>query len=543
MGLLLEDKILSWKDTKKYKDYYKNIAIIQFINLYNKYKNNNAIPFFWGYETEYMLVKQIKDKYKLNLISSNIRKKMKSQNKDCWLPEYSEWMIEKISDSPFNEEIKNIENIEYFLNEDLKQINSQMKENEYAILLSSFPLLGSSKNIFNIKEKYLYDYSKSKMIPDNIINKHIRFRTLTKNIRERRGKKVNIIREVFQDEKTNIRKMDMDCMAFGMGNCCSQVTIQCKNLEDATYLYDQFAILSPLLLYLSSASPFINGYLTESQNRWKTIEQSVDDRNKNENIMKSRYSTISRFINSKGQKYNDLKEEYNETCYKTLKENNIPDNISKHISYLFLRDPIIMYENDIKKNKELLHNETDFFVNINSSNWNNVRLKPPMNNKDSWKIEVRILDIQTDNFKNASFIIYILMLARIILHYKLNFYIPLSYVEENFSFIESRSFNKKMYTNMFWNKKKKNFSPKITDIKIIVQKINSIIYKFINETNIPIKIDKYLSHIENISNQKENTNAEKLHKFIINHPEYDKDSKINYKISNDLIQEIINGNI
>ena len=96
---------------------------------------------------------------------------------------------------------------------------------------------------------------------------------------------------------------------------------------------------------------------------------------------------------------------------------------------------------------------------------------------------------------------------------------------------------------MFWNKKKKNFSPKITDIKIIVQKINSIIYKFINETNIPIKIDKYLSHIENISNQKENTNAEKLHKFIINHPEYDKDSKINYKISNDLIQEIINGNI
>ena len=275
MGLLLEEKILSWEDTQKYKDYYKNIAIMQFINLYNEYKNNTAIPFFWGYETEYMLVKKIKGNYKLNLISSNIRKQMKSKNKDCWLPEYSEWMIEKISDNPFNNQTKNIENIEYFLNEDLKQINNQMKENEYAILLSSFPLLGSSNKIFDIKEKYSYEYSKSKMIPDNVINKHIRFRTLTENIRKRRGGKVKIKREIFQDQNTKIRDMDMDCMAFGMGNCCSQVTIQCKNLEDATYLYDQFAVLSPLLLYLSSASPFINGYLTESQNRWKIIEQSV----------------------------------------------------------------------------------------------------------------------------------------------------------------------------------------------------------------------------------------------------------------------------
>ena len=95
---------------------------------------------------------------------------------------------------------------------------------------------------------------------------------------------------------------------------------------------------------------------------------------------------------------------------------------------------------------------------------------------------------------------------------------------------------------MFWNQNKKNFSPKKTDIGLIVQKLNSIIYKFINETHLSIKIDKYLMHIENISSQKENTNAEELHKFIINHPEYKKNSEINYKISDDLIEKIINDN-
>ena len=329
-------------------------------------------------------------------------------------------------------------------------------------------------------------------------------------------------------------------MAFGMGNCCSQVTIQCKNIDQALYLYDQFAILSPLLLNLSSATPFIKGFLTESHNRWNLIEQAVDDRKQNENINKSRYSSISRFVHKIGQKYNDLKEEYDEDCYNYLKKKNIPDNINKHISYLFLRDPIIMYEKDLNKNKLITENETDFFVNINSSNWNNVRLKPPLNAKDSWKIEIRMLDMQTNNFKNASFIIYILLLTRTIIHYNMNFYMPLSYIEKNYHNIEKQNFDKKLYTNHFWNKKKKNFSPELKGIGHIVTKINFFIKKYIEENKICIDVDKYLLYIENISQQKQNTDAEEMYNFIINHEKYKKDSKINNCISNDLIQKIIN---
>ena len=67
MGLLVEDKILSWKDTQNYTEYYKTIALKQFVNIYDKYKNNIAKAFYWGYETEYMLVKKCGKDFKLNL--------------------------------------------------------------------------------------------------------------------------------------------------------------------------------------------------------------------------------------------------------------------------------------------------------------------------------------------------------------------------------------------------------------------------------------------------------------------------------------------
>lgn len=40
----------------------------------------------------------------------------------------------------------------------------------------------------------------------------------------------------------------MDCMAFGMGCCCLQVTFQASDLTQARLVYDQFAILSPLMV-------------------------------------------------------------------------------------------------------------------------------------------------------------------------------------------------------------------------------------------------------------------------------------------------------
>ena len=40
----------------------------------------------------------------------------------------------------------------------------------------------------------------------------------------------------------------MDCMGFGMGCCCLQVTFQACNISEARLLYDQLAPLCPIMV-------------------------------------------------------------------------------------------------------------------------------------------------------------------------------------------------------------------------------------------------------------------------------------------------------
>ncbi len=70
----------------------------------------------------------------------------------------------------------------------------------------------------------------------------------------------------------------MDCMCFGMGCCCLQITFQACNITEARHLYDQLAVLTPIMLSLTAAAPIFRGYLTDVDCRWNVISASVDDR-------------------------------------------------------------------------------------------------------------------------------------------------------------------------------------------------------------------------------------------------------------------------
>uniref|UniRef100_A0A2C9LGM9 Glutamate--cysteine ligase n=1 Tax=Biomphalaria glabrata TaxID=6526 RepID=A0A2C9LGM9_BIOGL len=74
----------------------------------------------------------------------------------------------------------------------------------------------------------------------------------------------------------------MDCMGFGMGNCCLQVTFQACNIDEAKTLYDQLAGMCPIMLALSASSPIYRGYLSNIDTRWPVIASSVDDRTREE---------------------------------------------------------------------------------------------------------------------------------------------------------------------------------------------------------------------------------------------------------------------
>ena len=184
-------------------------------------------------------------------------------------------------------------------------------------------------------------YSQSLFVADNVIGLHARFRTLTANIRKRRGSKVAINLPIFKDIKTPSPFMEplpeyliqalkergdpvpsslplyspdalpdhiyLDAMAFGMGSSCLQVTFQACSIEQARRLYDQLTVVTPIMLALSASSPIYRGYLADVDCRWNLIAGSVDDRTPEERgqrplersrfrMHKSRYDSVSRYL-------------------------------------------------------------------------------------------------------------------------------------------------------------------------------------------------------------------------------------------------------
>jgi glutamate--cysteine ligase catalytic subunit len=105
------------------------------------------------------------------------------------------------------------------------------------------------------------------------------------------------------------------------------------------------------------------------------------------------------------------------------------DLLATHFAHLFIRDPIVIFAEDLK---ELDLNDVNHFENLQSTNWQHLRFKPPPLDKDiGWRVEFRSMEIQMTDFENAAFSIFIVLVTRAILSFDLNFYIPISRTTEN----------------------------------------------------------------------------------------------------------------
>lgn len=67
--------------------------------------------------------------------------------------------------------------------------------------------------------------------------------------------------------------------------------------------------------------------------------------------------------------------------------------------------------------------------NIQSTNWQTVRFKPPPPDSPiGWRVEFRSMEVQLTDYENAAFAVFIVLLTRAIMNLGLNFYIPISKV-------------------------------------------------------------------------------------------------------------------
>ncbi|KAI0036964.1 glutamate-cysteine ligase catalytic subunit [Vararia minispora EC-137] len=488
MGLLSLGTPLPWNEAKKHADHVRYHGISQFLNTWRRLKDRQGDELMWGDEIEYMIV-ELHDKDKnavLSLCQTDILRKLDSSTRQIdadtddsivaptFHPEYGRYMLESTPGVPYTSCVHDLALVEGNMRYRRALARSELLPNQRPLSITSFPRLGAPGQF---TEPY-YDPSNavsshSLFLPEEITNPHARFPTLTANIRRRRGSKVAINLPLFIDVKTPRPHVDplipwersvyeedpeakngaaladhiyMDAMGFGMGCCCLQLTFQACNVTESRRLYDAFVPVAPIMLALTAASPLYRGYIADVDCRWNVIAGSVDDRTPEERglkplkenrfrIPKSRYDSVDLYIADTWMnrpEYNDTDVPYDLAIYDRLVKDGefcIDAHLSKHLAHLFIRDPIVIFSELLDQDDET---SMDHFENIQSTNWQTVRFKPPpANSSIGWRVEFRSMEVQLTDFENAAFAVFIVLLSRAILSMNLNFYIPISKVDEN----------------------------------------------------------------------------------------------------------------
>ncbi|XP_043919687.1 glutamate--cysteine ligase catalytic subunit [Protopterus annectens] len=604
MGLLSQGSPLSWEETKQYADHVRKHGIQQFLNIYNKVKDRQKDVLKWGDEVEYMLLSfdHKKQKVQLLLNGSEILQTLQDRGEHInpnhptlWRPEYGSYMIEGTPGQPYGGMMSDFNTVEDNMGKRRQEVSLILKENQSLASITSFPRLGCPGFTLPEYEPTPVDEraSKSLFFPDEAINHHPRFSTLTRNIRHRRGEKVVINVPIFSDkntpspfvetfqnddgEATRAAKPDhiyMDAMGFGMGNCCLQVTFQACSISEARCLYDQLATICPIVMALSAASPFYRGYVSNIDCRWGVIAASVDDRTREERgleplknnkyrISKSRYDSIDSYLSKCGEKYSDLPLTIDKDIYSLLIKEGIDHLLAQHIAHLFIRDPLTLYEEKIHLDDT---KESDHFENIQSTNWQTMRFKPPPPNSDiGWRVEFRPMEVQLTDFENAAYVVFVVLLTRVILSYKLDFLIPLSKVDENLKVAQKRD---AVRQGMFYFRKDiyRAGSPVVdgccttaqngieTDAEeYTLMSIDAIIngkegvfpglIPTLNNylANMEVDVDtrctilNYLKLIKKRASGELMTMARWMREYVAQHPDYKQDSVITEKINYDLL--------
>jgi len=280
----------------------------------------------------------------------------------------------------------------------------------------------------------------------------------------------------------------MDAMAFGMGCCCLQVTFQAQDIGESRFIYDQLAVMAPIMMALTASTPFLRGRIADTDCRWGIISECVDDRTPTERgcttddnqtaqpelagkgqrrLYKPRYDSISTYIcqgrtpelygrkSSGGMSnrvlnmYNDLPVPIDEETFRLLRDSGVDPALSQHIAHLFVRDPLVIFDGAVTEVDD--DTQTEHFESIQSTNWQSVRFKPPpppLINPDGtedtslhigWRTEFRSMEMQLTDFENAAFTAFVVLTTRVIIAFDLNLYIPLSRVDANMQRAHSRN--------------------------------------------------------------------------------------------------------
>lgn len=466
-AILTTGRPLSWAESLDHLNYVREHGVLQFIKVWQSSRElQRADELLWGDEIEYSILRVTDGKAWVSLRAPQVLDELNAKETEhvhrsegaTWHPEYGSYMIEGTPKRPYSGFAGDLCRVERNMRLRRRRLVSMLKDDEICPTMVHFPRFGVDEFCWPPGDD-TFDVAHSASVPDRIINPHPRFAALTANIRSRRGdENVEARPPRFFDTRTpsdlKPHIEGLDAMAYGMGCCCLQVTFQARDAQEARYVYDQLAALAPVMLALTAATPIWRGVLADSDARWDVVAASVDDRTPAERgddqsapddrmagrgarfIPRSRYSSIARYAfeceeDNQVAQFCDVEAPLDEAALETLSEAGVDPALARHVAGLFVRDPLVVFEGRISELDDDTH--SDHFDNIQSTNWNTVRLKPPPPNADApgWRTEFRPMEVQLTDFENAAFAVFSVLVTRVILAFDLNLYLPVSRIDAN----------------------------------------------------------------------------------------------------------------
>jgi len=592
--------------------YVRDHGLEQFLAIVERCGATEGDPFKWGDEVEHQIFCVTGDmsdstrSAKVVLRSPEILAALKQREEEelkagakpeqtcTWVPEYGRWMVESTPGVPYNG-LVGIIGVEQQLRLRRERLQAALRPGEVAPTMTHFPLLGVGDFC---EPSYQLDgpVLKSLFVPDEVVFPHPRFPTLANNIRERRGGNVEIRRPKLKgigschtehapnfvpqsiEEADKMDHVYADAMPFGMGLSCVQVTMQAANISESRHLYDKLASLTPVLLALSAATPFMRGWICDDDVWWGQISQSVDDRTLAERsadvsgeavgnqqlagsgirpLSKSRYDSIDCYIGEHTDKdgFNDMPLVFDQAHFERLVAAGVDGALAQHVAHLFARDPLVIFADRLELDD---HFEIDHFENLQSTNWQTLRWKPPpphkgeLSNSDDahigWRVEFRSMEVQLTDFENAAFISFVILLSRAILDKKLDLRIPMTKLEANMGVAGRQS---AYICEKFWFRADVGFATAAEakceqmTIKEIMQGTGSfaglvpLCQEYLSSSGCDHAtrqtLERYMSFIVQRAEGKLPTNAKWMRDFVMTHPSYQHDGRVTQAAAHDLI--------
>lgn len=242
------------------------------------------------------------------------------------------------------------------------------------------------------------------------------------------------------------------------------------------------------------------------------------------------------------------------------------DLLATHFAHLFIRDPLVVFNEDLSS---LDLSSADHFENLQSTNWQHMRFKPPPpgagDDVPGWRVEFRSMEIQMTDFENAAFAVFVVLVTRAVLSFDLNFYLPIARTTQNMHTAHARD---AVRERRFWFRKDPfpatavggTAPPGAVDDEYTEMTCDEIINgsagdaaafpgllplveSYLDSVNVDVEtrcaLARYLDLVRRRADGSVHTPARWLREYVRAHPEYARDSVVGPGVAYDLCREVL----